>query len=64
MTVVHQMENIVLNTSHQINLKNKKLSFSLNFSCWGAGKIQLAISKIKIDSSGEPKGAKVEHSAC
>ncbi len=24
-----------------IKLKNKKLTFSLNFPCWGAGKIQL-----------------------
>ena len=39
-----------------LKLKNKKLSFSLNFTCWGAGKIQLTDSKVKIDSSGDPKG--------
>ncbi len=36
-----------------LKLKNKNLSFALNFPCWGAGKIQLAASKIQIDSSGE-----------
>ena len=36
------------------------LSFALNFLCWGAEEIQLLNSKIKIDSSGEPRGTKVE----
>ena len=60
MTIVHQMENIALNTSHQINLKNKNLSFCLNFPCWGAGEIQSYVSKIKIDSSGKPEENKME----
>ncbi len=43
-----------------LKLKNKNLTFGLNFPCWGAGKIQLAVSKSKIDSSGEPTENKVE----
>ena len=39
-----------------LKLKNKNLSFALNFPCWGAGKIQLATSKVKIDSSGDSTG--------
>ena len=36
-----------------LKLKNKNLTFALNFPCWGAGKIQFATSKSSIDSSGE-----------
>ena len=36
-----------------LKLKNKNLSFALNCPCWGAGEIQLAVSKSQIDSSGE-----------
>ena len=34
-------------------LKNKNLTFALNFPCWGAGEIQLADLKSQIDSYGE-----------
>ena len=44
-----------------LKLKNKNLTFALNFPCWGAGEIQSYVSKIKIDSSGEPKGNQVKH---
>ena len=36
-----------------LKLKNKNLTFVLNFPCWGAGEIQLAVSKSKIATSGE-----------
>ena len=39
-----------------LKLKNKNLTFALNFPCWGAGKIQFATSKSSIDSSGDSKG--------
>ena len=39
-----------------LKLKNKNLTFDLNFPCWGAGEIQLVASKIEIDSSGDSKG--------
>ena len=44
-----------------IELKNKKLTFALNFPCWGAGEIQFAASKSKITTSGEPKENQVKH---
>ena len=39
-----------------LKLKNKNLSFALNCPCWGAGAIQLAVSKSQIDSSGDLTG--------
>ena len=39
-----------------LKLKNKNLSLALNFPCWGAGEIQFAFSKSKIDSSGDSRG--------
>ena len=56
MLAAYLMEYIVLNTLHWIKLKNKNLSFALNFPCWGTGEIQSYVSKIEIDSSGEHIG--------
>ena len=43
-----------------LQLKDKNLTFNLNLPCWGAGKIQFAVSKSQIDSSGEPEENRVE----
>ena len=43
-----------------LKLKNKNLTFVLNFPCWGAGKIQFVDSKTEIATSGEPKGTAAE----
>ena len=36
-----------------LKLKDKDLTFDLNFPCWGAGKLQFAASKAQIATSGE-----------
>ena len=33
-----------------LKLENKNLTFALNLPCWGAGKIQFAVSKVRIDT--------------
>ena len=43
-----------------LKLKNKNLSFALNLPCWGAGEIQLAVSKTQIATSGEPTETEME----
>ena len=42
-------------------LKDKDLTFALNFPCWGAGKLQFAASKAQIATSGEPTDKEVKH---
>ena len=44
-----------------LKLKNKNLTFVLNFPCWGAGEIQFAVLKSKIATSGEPTDKEVKH---
>ena len=44
-----------------LKLKNKNLSFALNFPYWGVGEIQLAASRSQIDTSGEPAEKQIKH---